>query len=455
MVVLPLENATGDSDLDYLAEGIALSTTQRLATVRGLVLVPGTGAPAGARADPRAAAQALGGFAALSWSLTVADSGLAVRAELRRTSDGSRLWHCECPVRLPDLHGIEETIVRGVLGQVRPSNPSGRLPPAAQTSRAPETRILQLKARHYWSQRTASGYWKALGLLQRSIDEDPGNAEAYAWLSATFGAMAVYGYLAPHETFRRAEAAAERALELDAGLADAHNALGALRALYYWDWSGAETELRRALELNSEFAESHNVLAHVYRANGRYEAALAEARVAARLDPLEPYYGHHVGILLFCSGREQEAIDHLRRAMQFSTAPPIARQALVAAWARLGRPDSAVAAWHAAAVAAGDSIEASLVDANRGLGLEATLRAAGRADLAALRAAEREGQFLAPMRWARAHARAGDRAEAMEAVLRGVAERDPQVLYLRCDPAFDPLRDDPRLEEAARRIGLP
>jgi serine/threonine-protein kinase len=455
VVVLPMENATGNSELDYLAEGLAFTATERLAAVRTLVLVPGSGTPTGEEGDPRAAALALGGSAALSWSLVQVDSGLVIRAELQRASDGRRLWHCDCPVRLPDLLGTEEPIVEAVLAHFDPSSSKALLAPPMSRSRTPETRILHLKARHFWSQRSAAGYWKALGLLQRAIDEDPGNAQAYAWMAATFGAMAVYGHLAPHETFRRAEAAAERALVLDEGLADAHNALGALRALYYWDWAGAEKELRRALELNPDFAEAHNVLAHMYRAQGRYEDALPEARAAARLDPLEPYYGHHVGILLFCGGREQEAIDHLLRTMRFSAGPPIARQTLVASWTRLGLPDSALATWKAAALAAGDSLETRLLETHGDRGLVAVLRAAGRAELAAIEVAKRRGDFVAPMRRARALARAGFRDEALQEALRAVEERDPQVLFLRCDPAFDALRDDPRLEEAARRIGLP
>lgn len=112
--------------------------------------------------------------------------------------------------------------------------------------------------------------------------------------------------------------------------------------------------------------------------------ALSEARTAARLDPLDPYYKHHVGKLLFCDGRETEAIRHLQRSMRWDRALPIARRTLVDAWARQGQPDS-----------------------------------------------------------------------ALEALLRAVEERDPQVLFHRCDSAFDVLVEDPRLAEVARRIGLP
>ncbi|MFO7587494.1 MAG: BTAD domain-containing putative transcriptional regulator [Gemmatimonadota bacterium] len=455
VVLLPLANATGDGSFDYLAEGFAHSTAERLARVPGLKLLPGRSAPDSIRDDPRRVALSLGGSAALSWSLVGTDSALVVRAELVRASDGVRLWACDCPLRLPELARTEDPIVRAISERLVPVRATASAPQRARPSSTPESRLLYLKARHYWTKRTGADYWRALALLQRAIDEDPANAEAYAWLSATFGAMAVYGFLPPHETFRRAEAAALRAVELDEGLADAHSAVGAIRALYDWDWDAAERELRRALELDPGFAEARNVLAHAYRAMGRYDEALVEAHLAARLDPLEPYYEHHIGKLLFCSGRNGEAIGHLRRSMRWDAALPIARRTLIAALARQGSPDSALVAWHESSVLAGDTSEARLVAAHREEGLAATVRAAGRAELKSAEAAVLRGEYVAPMRLAGAHARAGHREAAMEALQRAVADRDPQVLFFRCDPSFDGLRDDPRFEEAARRIGLP
>ena len=458
VVVMPIRNETGDSGLDLLSEALAYSTTERLARLPGLFLLSGGGVPDSLADDPLTAALSLGGAGVLTWSLRADSAHPVVHVELFRTVGGARVWHCECPIPIPDFEGVTDTIVaavsEGFAGHAGTSS-SGLEPGPRRGSSSRESRLLYLEARHFWTKRTAGDYWKALALLQRAIDEDPGSAEAYAWLSATFGAMAMRGFLAPHETWRRAEAAAQRAMELDDGLADAHSALGAVRGFYYWDWDAAERDVRRAIELDPGFAEAHNVLAHMYRATGRLEEALGEARTAARLDPLEPYYDHHIGTLLYCSGREREAIRHLDRSMRWDRALPIARRTLVAAWSRTGRADSALAVWHEADLAAGDTAEARIVIAWRDRGLEATVRAVGRAELATAEAAALGGEFVPPMRIARANARAGNRDAAMEGLLLAVSERDPQAIFLRCDPAFEALQDDPRLEEAARRIGLP
>jgi len=452
IVVLPLTNATGDSTLDYLAEGLAFSTASRLAHVSGLVPAAGARAPESARGDPRRAGFALRGEGVVAWSLERMDTALVVKAEIVRVSDGERLWACECPVGLFDFSSVEDQIVREVTERFAGSQPPELSPrPHGQS---PASRLLYLKARYYWSKRSGVGFERALRLLEQAIDDDPGNAEAYAWLANTYGAMAVYGHVPPDEGFRRAQAAASRALELNDNLADSHSSVGAIRFLYGRDWIVAEQELRRAIALDPEFAEAHSVLAHMLRALGRYDDALLEAREAARLDPLAPYYEHHIGILQYCAGNASEAIRSLARSLEWDPGSAVARRALVGAWVLAGHPDSALQAWQNLAVLAGDTTVAKLVAAHRDEGYGATARAIGLAELEAAREASSSGQYVAPMRLARSHGQAGQRDETLDDLSRAISGRDPQVLYLWCDPALESVRGDARFEQIAERLGL-
>ena len=455
VVVFPLANATGDSTLNYLAEGLTFTTVRRLSQVRGLDLVAGSGAPESLRRNPREAALALGGQGLLAWSLVRSDTGLLVQAEILRAADGESVWSCDCPVQLPDLSPVEDVLVRELTERFA-AGPSDTVTRPHRDSPSAESGLLYLKARYYWGKRAEADYWRALRLLEQVIDEDPGNAEAYAWLSNTYGAMAVRSFLPSHEGFRRAEAAASRALALNEDLAAAHSALAGVRFLYYRDWKGGERELRRAIELDPDFAEAHSLLSHLLRARERYPEALVEARLAARLDPLTPYYEHHIGIIQLCSGDPSAAIQSLRRSLEWDPSSPAARRMIVAAWVRGGQPDSALAAWHDYAVLAGDSAAANLVNRHRADGYEATERASGREELEGLRARVRSGrEFVGPMRLARAHGSAGNREAALESLQRAVAERDPMVLYMRCEPTLDGVRGDPRFEAIADAVGLP
>jgi tetratricopeptide (TPR) repeat protein len=87
------------------------------------------------------------------------------------------------------------------------------------------------------------------------------------------------------EAFTKAREAAEKALQLDDTLAEAHNALAAVKADYDWDWPGAEREFRRAIELNPGYATAHQWYAEMLSELGRHEEALAEIKRAQQLDP--------------------------------------------------------------------------------------------------------------------------------------------------------------------------
>lgn len=324
-----------------------------------------------------------------------------------------------------------------------------------RTARPGTASTSEVSAIRHWHKRTFADYWEAVRLLERVIDGDPGNAEAYAWLSNTWGAMAVYGYVRPSEAFRRASAAAQRSLELDPGLAAGHAAKGAVHFLYDRDWEAAERELLHAIALDGQYAEAHNVLAHLYRALGRFDESLAEAHLAALHDPLAPYFEHHIGIVLFCSRRDQEAIVRLRQAVEWEPGPSITRRMLVGAWVRMGEPDSALAAWVSLSRRGGRAEEADLLTAGSADGFSEAAAAVSRWELDDLVRRAEGGEFVAPVLLARAHARAGNRDAALESLLHAVEVRDPQALYLRCDPDLDVVRDDPRFRLAEQRLGLP
>jgi DNA-binding SARP family transcriptional activator/TolB-like protein/Flp pilus assembly protein TadD len=453
IVVMPLANDSGDDGLAYVAEGLTFTVLSRLAEERRVRPLAGASAPAEVRGDPRLAAAALGAEGVLTWSLAKVDTSLVVHAQVLAVEDGTVLWSCDCPLRLPDLWPAEDLVVQAATDRFERRGPGPREARAAVVPPTPESRILYLQARYHWDQRTPADYWEAVRLLERAIDEDPTSAQAYAWLSNTFGAMATNGHVAPEDGFRRAEVAARRALELDPNSADARSALGAILYLRDREWDAAETELRRAIELDPGLAEAHSVLANLYRALGRYEEGIPEAEEAARLDPLAPFYPANLGKLLFCAGAPG-AREQLELALQWDPTAGMAQRSLVAWWERRGEPDSALAAWHDVEAAAGNEAVMTLLDEHRADGYAAAKIAVGQAALEGARAAERRGDHVGPWRFANAYAQAGMRDEALTALEQAVAEQDPGVLWLRCNPLFDFVRDDPRLAQIERDAGL-
>jgi tetratricopeptide (TPR) repeat protein len=126
------------------------------------------------------------------------------------------------------------------------------------------------------------------------------------------GSMSYYGLLAPEDGFRRAEAAAQRALALDPDLAEAHGALALGSLFFRWDWAASEREFKKSIALNPAIASVRAFYSILLSTSGRHEEATAEARAARQIDPLSPLVNMSVGWSLFSAGRLSEAVTELR-----------------------------------------------------------------------------------------------------------------------------------------------
>jgi tetratricopeptide (TPR) repeat protein len=174
---------------------------------------------------------------------------------------------------------------------------------------------LYLQGRYHWAKYSLDGWTKALDCFNQAIAKDPsyalayaGKADAYFWL-ATFGMPA-------REAFESGKAAAQRALELDDTLAEAHAAMGSMKAWYDWDWKGAETEFRRALELNPNLALAHDAYATFLQTQGRFDEALIHATRAVELDPLSSYMNVNLGWYFLESRQFDRAIEQSRKTLE-------------------------------------------------------------------------------------------------------------------------------------------
>jgi Tfp pilus assembly protein PilF len=128
---------------------------------------------------------------------------------------------------------------------------------------------------------------KGIEYFQQAIERDPEYALAYAALADCYIDLAGNtGYLPQSNIYHYAEAAATKALEIDDTLADAHSAFGSVKAIYKWDWAGAEREFKRAIALNPSSADAHGRYAQYLRYVGRFQEGLNEDKRAQDLDPL-------------------------------------------------------------------------------------------------------------------------------------------------------------------------
>jgi tetratricopeptide (TPR) repeat protein len=165
---------------------------------------------------------------------------------------------------------------------------------------------LYLKGRYNWNKRTSEGLKRAQEFFTEATDKDPSYALAFAGLSDTYIVMSDYLVMAPREAKLRAEKAAQKAVELDDTLCEAHTSL-ASSLDDEWDWANAEKEYRRAIELNPSYATAHHWYSILLEKLGRLEAALAEAKRALELDPLSLPINQNVGDVYYSIRQNSKA----------------------------------------------------------------------------------------------------------------------------------------------------
>ena len=298
------------------------------------------------------------------------------------------------------------------------------------------------QGQQHLARRTAADLRSALEDFERATDADANFAPAYAGMAETHALL--YDY-------PNARAAALRALALDDHLAAAHAVLGFTRLHGDWDWAGAETALRRAVELDPQRATPHLWYAILLESTGRSGEAVAQARQAVELQPREANVRAGLGYRLYWARRYDEAAAELSAALELDPALETAQYFIGRARAQQGRFKEAQAAFTRA----------------RGLSPEdANLKSAA-AYLAALAGRRKEAEKVAAELERMAHrglpfysqaagirAALGDKTAALGWLDLALSHREAALVWLKVDPRFDSLRNEPRFKEMLRRMGL-
>jgi len=98
-----------------------------------------------------------------------------------------------------------------------------------------------VKGRYYWNKRTVPDLEVSISYFDQAIAKDPGYALAYSGLADAYSVLPIYGG-SPSENYPKSNAAARKALELDATLARSHAVLGTNEMEFDWDFAGGEAE---------------------------------------------------------------------------------------------------------------------------------------------------------------------------------------------------------------------
>jgi len=311
-----------------------------------------------------------------------------------------------------------------------------------------------LKGRYCWNKRTDEDVKKSIEYFNRAIEADPNYAIAYVGLADAYLVLGGFGIatLAPKEAYPKAREAAERALELDETLAEAHASLGYCLANYDWNWSRAEREFRRALELKPGDPVAHHWYGFLYLASmGRLDQAIDELRQALELDPLSLSIGSNIGLLLYLARRYDDALDQFQRNLEMDRTFVYTHFQLALTYEQCGRYDEAISALQKAIALSGTST------LPRALLARVYALAGRKKEASALldELSESSTQtYVSPYRVAAVHAALGNKDRAFKWLEHAYEGRDGWLIWLAVDPVVDSLRSDKRFTDLLNRVGL-
>ncbi|HVI07025.1 MAG TPA: tetratricopeptide repeat protein, partial [Candidatus Binatia bacterium] len=310
VAVLPLQNLSNDPTQEYFVDGMTDELITDLAQIRELKVVSKTSIMQykGTRVPLPQIGRQLGVDGVVEGSVLRSGDKVRITAQLIRTATDHHIWASAYDGDLKDVFSLQARVAECITSQVKlnlSAEESGRLrhTPAVD----PEAFDLYLRGRYSWNQRNTESFHAAAQYFRRAIDRDPNFALAYSGLADTGILLALYGE--GHARITEAKQAAEKALQLDDTLAEAHTSLAAVRILDVWDWQNAELEFQRALELNPNYAQAHHWYGNLLLGpEGRHQEAIAELQRAQELDPLSTIIMADTGYAYYLAGRFDQAL---------------------------------------------------------------------------------------------------------------------------------------------------
>lgn len=453
LAVLPFVNQDNDPKFEYLGDGLAESVIHSLSGSRELRVMSRNSAFRfrGSEADAREIGRELNVDAVLTGRITASGDNLSISAELISTSDNSVIWGEQFARASSDIARLQSDIARAISQRLKLRLSGGAARLDDQQSTDPEVYRLTLLGRFHLNLLTDESFTKGRDYFQQAIEKDPTYAPAHAGLAEAYNRLSGWNAIPPNEGYPKARTAAEKALELDDQLVDAHATLGMVKFFYDWDWPGAEKEFKRAVEITPNNADARQAYSYYLSAMERFDESLAQMELSLKLDPLSLEKNAGIGEIAYLRRDYDRALERYTALLETNPNSGFLYWVTGNVHVQKGMYGPAIAAYQKAIPLSGDSPDepASLAFAYAlsGNRTEATRLAI---DLE-LRSKK---TYVSPASIAVIYSGLGDKDRAFEFLEKAYERRDLLLVLLKAEPMFDRLRDDQRFTDLMKRVGF-
>jgi len=451
MAVLPFKPLVDSAANEAIELGITESMINRLSELPGIVVSPLSSVRrfSGQNVDPREAGRTLRVAAVLDGHVQVDQDRLRLTARLIDVNDGRSLWAGSFNERLDDFFSVQQSLANQVVQALSLElSDAQRVRLARRDTADAEAWQLYLNGRYHWDRKTEDGFLRAIEFYEAAAARDPQFALPHAGLADAYAVLGVFNMRPPAAVFPLSRAAAERAVELDGQLSEAHASLGHVATQFDRDWREGERLYRHALGLRPNYGQAVMWLANNHLMQGRIPEALAEARQAQLLEPMSLTFAANVGMVLSYAGRFDAALDQLAGLVEAAPESPVARHHLARLRLFRGEPDEAIRLLEGFAARA----PGGLANLGRAYALAGRTDDA-RAEIARLQGLGAQG-FGVGYEIALIYATLGERESALAALETALTDHSQMVGFINVDPGFALLRDEPRFRDVVDQLGL-
>lgn len=454
IAVLPFKPLVAENRDEALEMGMADTLISRLGDNLQIVVRPLSSVRkfGNLEQDALAAGRALDVEAVLDGSVQRWGDKIRVNMRLVKVADGTLLWTGTFHEEFTNIFVLQDAIsnqVAAALALQLGGDEKMRL--TKRYTDNVEAYGLYLKGRFHAAKFTPPEMQRGILYFQQAIDIDPSYAIASVGLAEAYRALATAGELPATELFPKAKAAAQRAIQLDDRLSDAHSILGFIIFWYDWNWGESENQCQRALELNPNSADAHAFYAHLLSNTGHHAEALAEIKRATELDPLSPRNSALEGEFVLHAGQTDEALVRLQKSFELDPNFWLAHLFASSAYIEKGMFKEAIAEARKARNLSGGSTHPIAFE---GYALaKSGKQAEARAMLAELLRLSTK-RFVSPYNIALMYNALDERDETLAWLERGFEQKEPKTVFLKVEPKWNNMRSEPRFIDLMKRLRL-
>jgi TolB-like protein/lipoprotein NlpI len=450
--VLPFTNLSGNPENAYFAAGIQDEIITRLAKIGELKVVSclSTQRFKSAPDDLPAIAKQLGVANVLQGSVQRSADAVRVNVQLVKAETDTHLWADTFDRKLTDVFQIESDIAKTIAEKLQAKlTGSEERAISVKPTADPQAHQLYLQGRYFWNRRTGENLKKALTYFQQAAEKDPSYALAYTGISDSCALIPVYGAGAPQDYYPRAKAAAEKALELDDMLGEAHASLANV-LFRYLEFAESAKEFERSIKLNPNYPTAHQWYGRLTLSiTGEFGRAIAEVKRAVELDPVSPIIHSDLGTVYMFARQYDRAIEEFRNALGLDPQFYWAHRTLGSALELKGAPGDAIVEYQKALKLSDDPrVLAFVGHAEASIGKQNEARA-----ILAQLTEMAKSRYVSDYGFALIHLALEEKGQALDWLEKDARERSGfEINFIKVDPYLDPLRGDPRFEALVQKI---